>query len=113
MPSVAGDEVLVRLVDCCLQELRETDIFGRFGGEEFAAVLVRADETSAVRTCKRLSSQLEGLRIRTRQGEIRITVSVGVTMFSADDFTIDPLLKRADDALYRAKNQGRNQIVQY
>ena len=107
----AGDEVLTRLVDCCLQELRETDIFGRFGGEEFAAVLVQTDEEAAMCTCRRLRKQAEKLRVKTRQGEIKISVSIGLTMLSADDLSLNTLLKRADDALYRAKNQGRNQIV--
>ncbi len=108
----AGDEVLCRLVDCCLQELRETDIFGRFGGEEFAAVLVQSNQETARQTCERLSQQLQALKIRTRRGEIMITVSIGMTMLAGDDLSIDPLLKRADDALYQAKSAGRNQIVQ-
>ncbi len=106
-----GDEVLKRLVDCCHQELRETDIFGRYGGEEFAAVLVSTDKSGALRTCKRLLKAISKLKIRAGTTTVSITVSLGLTMHQADDSSIDTLLKRADDALYQAKNTGRNQIV--
>ncbi len=106
-----GDEVLKRLVDCCHQELRTTDIFGRFGGEEFAAILVETDKKSTIKICERLLQEIAKLRIRTAQEHVSVTVSLGFTMHSADDVSIDPLLKRADDALYKAKNFGRNQIV--
>ena len=106
-----GDQALKRLVDCCLQELRSTDIFGRFGGEEFAVVLVETDRSAAALVCQRLVDQISRLKIRTEHGQIGMTVSLGATMYSADDISIDSLLKRADDALYKAKNAGRNQIV--
>lgn len=106
-----GDEVLKRLVDCCHQELRTSDIFGRFGGEEFAAVLVETDLKAAMQTCQRLIQQIAKLKIRTSREQISVTVSLGLTMHSADDISIDSLLKRADDALYKAKNAGRNQVV--
>jgi diguanylate cyclase (GGDEF)-like protein len=106
-----GDEVLQRLADCCHQELRSNDIFGRFGGEEFAAVLVETDQPQAERACQRLLDKIVALKIRTPQKNIGITVSMGLTMHIANDLTIDSLLKRADDALYQAKNAGRNQIA--
>jgi diguanylate cyclase (GGDEF)-like protein/PAS domain S-box-containing protein len=106
-----GDEVLKRLVDCCHQELRETDIFGRYGGEEFAVVLVNTDKASALQICTRLLRTIAKLKIRAGSATVKITVSLGITMHQADDSAIDALLKRADDALYQAKNQGRNQIV--
>ncbi len=109
----AGDEVLKRLVDCCLQTLRSSDLFGRFGGEEFAAILPETNQEAALQTCKRLAKNLEKTRIRTSRGEISITVSIGMTMLSGPDQTIDALLKRADNALYEAKNSGRNKLIQH
>lgn len=109
----AGDEVLRRVVDRCLQTLRSSDVFGRFGGEEFAAVLTETSEAAALQTCKRLASQLEQMKTRTASGEIKITASIGLTMLSGTDRTIDSLLKRADNALYEAKKAGRNQIIQH
>ena len=106
-----GDEVLKRLVDCCHQELRTSDIFGRFGGEEFAAILVETDPETTLKTCKRLIEEIAKLKIRTTQKTVSVTVSLGFTLHSADDISIDSLLKRADDALYIAKDSGRNQII--
>jgi len=106
-----GDEALKRLVDCCHQELRATDIFGRFGGEEFAAILIETDPETTLKTCKRLIETIAKLKIRTPQKPVSMTVSIGFTMRSADDISIDSLLNRADDALYKAKNSGRNQII--
>ncbi len=109
----AGDEVLKKLVDCCLQTLRSSDLFGRFGGEEFAALLPETSEQAALQTCERLCQELSGLRIRTHRGEVRITVSIGLTMLTGSDQDFDSLLKRADNALYEAKNAGRNLIVKH
>ena len=106
-----GDEALKRLVDCCHQELRETDIFGRYGGEEFAVLLLDTDKKNALLVCQRLLKAIARLKIRSGSAAVKITVSLGITMHQADDSSIDALLKRADDALYQAKNQGRNQIV--
>lgn len=108
-----GDEVLKKLVACCLKELRETDIFGRFGGEEFAALLTQTDQEGALLVCERLNKHLGKMSIHTDQGDINITVSIGLSMLSVDEPSIDSLLKRADAALYRAKNSGRNQVVMY
>ncbi len=108
-----GDEVLKKLVECCLRELRETDIFGRFGGEEFAALLIQTDQDGALQVCERLKERLGKLTFHTDQGAFGITVSVGLSMLSVDEPSIDSLLKRADDALYRAKNSGRNKVIMY
>jgi len=108
-----GDEVLSKLVECCHQGLRETDLFGRFGGEEFAAALIQTDSEGALLVCERLRGAIKKIIIRTRQGEVEITASIGLTMLTADDLSIDSVLKRADDALYRAKNGGRDQVVLY
>jgi diguanylate cyclase (GGDEF)-like protein/PAS domain S-box-containing protein len=107
----AGDEVLKKLVDSCLQTLRSSDLFGRFGGEEFVALLPETSEQAALQTCERLSQELAGTRIRTHRGTIQITASIGLTMLTGSDQDLDSLLKRADNALYEAKNAGRNLIV--
>lgn len=106
-----GDEVLKRLVDCCHQELREIDIFGRYGGEEFAALLVNTSKARALQVCERLLKAISLLKISAGEATVSITVSLGLTLYRAADDSIDILLKRADDALYQAKNTGRNQIV--
>lgn len=106
-----GDEVLKSIVACCHRELRSSDLFGRFGGEEFAAVLVETNREAAENTCRRLLRAIAGLAIGTPRGEVAVTVSIGLTLLAADDRSLDPLLKRADDALYEAKRSGRNRVV--
>lgn len=108
-----GDAVLIKLVDCCLGELRGTDLFGRFGGEEFAAALVQTDQDGAMLVCQRIREQIKKMNIRSPQGDLKITVSIGLTMLTINDMAVDSVLKRADDALYRAKNFGRDQVVLY
>jgi diguanylate cyclase (GGDEF)-like protein/PAS domain S-box-containing protein len=108
-----GDEVLIKLVDSCHMQLRETDMFGRFGGEEFAAALIQTDLEGAKLVCERLRERIKKLSFRTQKGELSISVSIGLTMLNADDLSIDTVLKRADDALYRAKNGGRDQVAVY
>jgi len=106
-----GDTVLKHFTDTCQQELRSQDIFGRLGGEEFAALLVgsKGDTTKAIveRICHRVSNSI----CRVDGSDIRITTSIGVTCFQVDDADIEAALKRADDALYKAKANGRNCAV--
>ncbi len=93
--------------------MRASDLFGRFGGEEFAALLPETSEEAALQTCERLSQEVAGMRIRTYRGEVQITVSIGLTMLTGSDQGIDSLLKRADNALYTAKNAGRDRVAKH
>ena len=108
-----GDEVLVELVEVCNDQLRETDPFGRVGGAEFVGALIQTDIEGAQLVCERLRERLKQISIRTLKGDLSFTVSIGLTMLTPDDLSIDSVLKRADDALYRAKNGGRDQVVVY
>ncbi len=106
----AGDEVLRALVKTCLSNLRETDIFGRLGGEEFGVLLIETDPETALATAERLRRALADNEVPTRSGMINCTVSVGQASLGQDEtnITIAELLKRADMALYEAKRAGRN-----
>lgn len=106
-----GDEVLIGVVEKCLMTLRATDIFGRLGGEEFAAVLAQTDAQGARLTAERLRATLEEMIVDTEEGPIRITVSIGLTAAEAGDSSIEEIMKRADMALYEAKAKGRNTVV--
>lgn len=91
------------------RQLREVDIFGRLGGEEFAIVLPETDQTSALNVAEKVRQSME--RISTSDPELGlVTISIGVTMFVKND-RIEKALCRADQALYKAKNAGRNQVV--
>ncbi|OIQ49936.1 putative diguanylate cyclase YdaM [Pseudodesulfovibrio hydrargyri] len=104
-----GDKVLQRCVDTCKQTLRSSDTFGRLGGEEFMAILPFADHGTGHDTAERLRLALSRCTHGGKDGLPPFTVSIGVVQLERDD-TADSLLKRADEALYRAKENGRNRV---
>ena len=103
-----GDEALRRVTGACRRALRETDEFGRLGGEEFLAVLRRTSLAHAEHLGKRLCEVVAALTMDDVTPGLRATISVGVAEATANDESADNLLLRADTALYEAKNSGRN-----
>lgn len=106
----AGDHVLVQFAECMEQNLRECDVLGRLGGEEFAVLIVEADQEKALLLAERLREATENLHIFYEESDITMTVSIGCSEFSVDDSDVTEALKRADDALYVAKEKGRNRV---
>ena len=106
-----GDEALRVFSDSVVQNLRDSDVWGRLGGEEFALVLSE-DREGTLQTAQRLRQAIGQIVINTPSGELRMTASIGVAYLQSDH-NIELLLNKADDALYKAKNQGRDQIVEY
>ncbi len=107
----AGDVVLKKLAEVCQQTLREVDIFGRIGGEEFAILLPGADINAAAEVAERLRAQLASTVVQFESGQpVHFTVSIGVTTLTHPNDNIDMLLSMADKALYDAKNNGRNRV---
>ncbi|MEJ2639168.1 MAG: GGDEF domain-containing protein [Desulfosarcinaceae bacterium] len=105
----AGDEVLRRVAACLKASLRASDQIARYGGEEFAMILPETDADGALLVAERLRKAVAALRIQTEAGLAKITLSLGaVAVSSGEDCTPAELVKRADDALYRAKASGRN-----
>jgi diguanylate cyclase (GGDEF)-like protein len=107
----AGDMVL-RAVGNCLENLfRNEDIPCRFGGEEFVVILPGADADAALRRAEQLRSKVEDIVVRYLEKNLpRITVSIGVAVFPAAGDNPQAVLKAADEALYRAKEKGRNRV---
>lgn len=106
----AGDEVLKTLAETCRSVLRPADAFGRFGGEEFVALLPDADADDAADIAERLRRLTEESEIATPEGVIRVTLSAGYTTAFPGD-TPDDLVRRADAALYESKRSGRNRVT--
>jgi diguanylate cyclase (GGDEF)-like protein len=104
----AGDEVLLELARVLRSELREQDLIGRFGGEEFVVALPGIDAAHATRIAVRIGQRLE-LRSLEAIG-VACTVSTGVASLQSHEDT-DDLLRRADEAMYAAKAAGRNRVV--
>jgi len=111
---IAGDTALRAVADCLVRELRQYDAIGRFGGEEFVAVLSGVDELSAVAVSERVRQQIQLLEIATGDGELPMTglsASIGISCFPEHGAELEDLLHAADSALYAAKRAGRNRVV--
>ncbi|WP_419778609.1 diguanylate cyclase [Maridesulfovibrio sp.] len=106
----AGDDVLKALAKTGLKILRNIDVFGRIGGEEFSILLPDTGLPGAAQVAERLRAEIEAEAMHTRSGSLRITVSIGVATFNDDTNSLEKLLKAADVGLYAAKESGRNQV---
>ena len=106
-----GDNVLQSVVKTALESLRHSDVMGRLGGEEFAVLLPETPLAAAMDVADRLRAHIAERPFVTVKGIVPCTVSVGVAQMEERDATIDDLLHRADDAMYRAKNNGRDRVV--
>lgn len=108
----AGDLVLKKLAEICRQSLREMDIIGRMGGEEFAILLPETDVVAAIEAAERLRAAVYAAKVPVEAGlPIHFTVSIGVSSLTSKEDNIDVLLNLADRALYQAKQAGRNKVT--
>ena len=104
-----GDKVLKELAETIVRNKRDNDIFGRLGGEEFALLLPETPLAGATEIAVRLRRCCHILCVPGNMA-LRITVSIGVTQVRASDSSFDEVLARADEMLYRAKNNGRDRV---
>ncbi|MEM7651778.1 MAG: diguanylate cyclase [Pseudomonadota bacterium] len=108
----AGDEVIKALVKITTNTLRECDIVGRFGGEEFLVLLPETPESAAVGVAERLRKLYEEAEVTTGSGAtIKFTASLGLASQRQSDTNFTDILTRSDLALYQAKAHGRNKVV--
>jgi diguanylate cyclase (GGDEF)-like protein len=106
-----GDEVLRRVAGILRDSVRTFDVVGRYGGEEFAVILPGTDIEAARSTAQRIRRAVAAEVVRTNEGKrVKITVSAGVATAPANGVTQEELLRAADGALYRAKEEGRNRV---
>jgi diguanylate cyclase (GGDEF)-like protein len=107
----AGDIVLNCFAKFLQKFIRTYDILGRIGGEEFLIVLPDTGFRNARHFSERLREHIEkNLAIPYESITISITVSLGISCMSEDDESLDDIMKRADQGLYKAKNEGRNRV---
>ena len=102
-----GDDVLKVVAECLSIEKRKEDVLARFGGEEFVLLLDHCNVAQAELKAEKLRAAIEALQ----PSGLKITVSVGVAQLNSKEDSFAEPLKRADDALYIAKDQGRNRVV--
>ena len=105
---IVGDNVLRQVAQCAEQTIRSSDALYRYGGEEFAIVLNGTDEAGALLLAERIRQNVEALVFESLK-DVRISVSLGVAVLQEDE-SADHLFERADDALYQAKQNGRNRV---
>lgn len=105
-----GDQALQVCVDRLLSQLREEDTLGRLGGEEFLLLLEDTTEEQAMKMAERLRMALAERPLALETGLHPSTISLGVALLGPDDFSFSDLLRRADRALYAAKDAGRNRV---
>ncbi|MCY1269565.1 diguanylate cyclase (GGDEF) domain protein [compost metagenome] len=110
---VVGDQVLKRFATQLRQQLRQGELFGRLGGEEFVVVLPGLCADEALHIAERLRELVEQLEFPVAGSTVRITVSIGVACLDGQttELRLEQVLSRADSALYRAKAQGRNRVM--
>ncbi len=106
-----GDLVIKGFADVLRCVKRDTDIVGRFGGEEFVLVCEQTDSRGAEQLAQRLRSELELARFNSEQGTLGVTCSVGVATFPAAGREWEQLFKATDEALYASKRGGRNRVT--
>ena len=107
-----GDQVLRRIDENGRGVLRRGDLFGRIGGEEFAAVLPGCAPHMALQVAERLGKEIQALSFSYEGREFTVTVSQGLANLREDDSTLDSLFARADAAMYEAKRQGKNRVIE-
>lgn len=106
-----GDEVLKTVADTLKKDLRVGDIVARWGGEEFIAILLGANEEQAKMKAEQIRAEVEKIVFEKPEG-LKVTISIGVSEFE-DGKTFEDLVKHADEALYASKQNGRNKVTTY
>jgi two-component system, cell cycle response regulator len=107
-----GDFVLIKVADLIRGSIRRVDLAARYGGEEFIVLLPDTDNTLAVHVAERIRSKIEKAVFFYEGEPVKTSISIGVAELQTErDFTCESLIKRADTALYQAKERGRNRVV--
>ena len=109
----SGNRLLQHLVRCIREQLRGSDVMARFGGDEFILLLPETNNKGALEMAERIRKAVEVSRFDVRTGDTNITVSLGVASYPEDGGNLDVILDKADKAMYRAKQRGRNRVVAY
>jgi diguanylate cyclase (GGDEF)-like protein len=105
-----GDHIIIRIADICRQEKRKSDVVARFGGEEFLLLLPETDLDEAQNVAERMRRMVETREFSIASRAINTTISIGVAQANPYMETLFDLIKMTDQALYAAKNAGRNRV---
>ena len=109
-----GDKVLKRVSGIMTREMRSGEVLARFGGEEFVACLCEANEKEAIVAAERMRKAVENANLTEDDNPVKLTISIGVVIYPQQGLeNSDNVIKAADEALYHAKETGRNKVVIY
>ncbi len=109
----AGDRVLVEAIGACRSALRESDLIGRLGGEEFAVLLPHTGRAAAMEVAEKLRAAIAGQPVSGPSGLDNVSASFGIATLDRSARDLEAMLQNADAALYRAKAEGRNRCVEW
>lgn len=107
---LVGDVVLKQVAETIKKSLREIDVIGRYGGEEFGAILTETDEKGGIYAAERIRRAIAERMFKAYQEDLQVTVSIGCSTLSKDICSTSLVIDSADSALYEAKRQGRNRV---
>jgi len=110
---LVGDVLLKEVSKTIKENIRQIDLMGRYGGEEFSLILVETDKEGAKFAAERIRQSLEARHIRAYDEDLKATISIGISTFPSDAKNADELIEKADLALYKAKQTGRNKVCVY
>ena len=105
-----GDMVLTQLADILKKNRRKSDVVARYGGDEFAMLLLNTDKDEAVSVAEKLRQEIERAVFKAYDVDLKITISFGVASFDEQNDTFNSLMSKADKFLYAAKDHGRNRV---
>ncbi|MDQ6997130.1 MAG: diguanylate cyclase, partial [Mariprofundus sp.] len=109
----SGDQVLVETAAIIKDAVRASDLIVRYGGEEIVVLLMDADEDRSYEIAERIRNNIEAFEMKDTQGSFNISMSIGMSMYPANESDLSACIGLADNALYEAKESGRNKVVRY
>ncbi len=107
----AGNQLLKLTVQCIQGQLREADMLGRYGGDEFLVVLPETPGSGAVGVANRIRQSIESTPLSIREKTVQITASIGVSSYPEHGNDFESVMKKADQAMYVSKHKGKNQVT--
>ena len=106
-----GDEAIKEMTRICLENIRDSDILGRIGGDEFGIILQECGLEYAIQTAEKLRKHISDHIVSSKSATIKFSISVGAATVEDSDTCVDDTMKRADRNLYKAKRTGRNLVI--